>query len=294
MSIWVTGRKLCFWGLSLAAPACGHAGAPLSSVAAIATDLPDDGSPNKTVNLYWVTDDHIFRGGCPNRDVLLRSQCTVGIQSMMYADFKQQLDGGLSDTIRQLQDEARKIQDAMVAIDAQVQETLAQINKIEQQNGGLSQELQDLRVKMQNFETIVAEYRQQLTLIEQALQQAVDQDMVQLHAYVVAQLSKYQEQLTGISQEVADLMQQLHDAEGQLLQLREQADKLNARLANLKIDLAVVQEKLQHAYDDFSVYQLTLDRLNNGIIFPILADNVWFQRERQFVKRFDQVFHVSP
>lgn len=256
----------------------------------IATDLPDTGS-DLPIHLYWVTDTRIYRGFCANRDVMLRTQCRDNVAFMSWGEFKQDLDGGLSTTIRALQQEARNIQMAMASVEAQIQQILAEINRIEQQQGSLSVELRNLRTQMQEFQVIVQEYRQQLNLIEQSLAQAVDRDMSELRLYVMGQIQKYQQNLTNVSNRITVLMGQIRDANVQLVTLRDQANRLNNRLQNLNGDLSIVQTRLTTAYSDFSVYEGTLRRLTSGIVHPILADNTWFSAERQFVKRFDRIFN---
>jgi peptidoglycan hydrolase CwlO-like protein len=264
-----------------------------SEVNDIATDLPDTGG-NLPIHLYWVTDTRIYRGYCANSDIMLRTKCRENVKFMSWTDFKQDLDGGLSTTIRALQQEARNIQAAISSLEVQIQQILAEINRIEQQQGTISAELRNLRTQMQEFQVIVQEYRVQLNLIDQSLAQAVDRDMAELRLYVMAQLRKYQQNLNDISNRITVLMRQIHDANVQLASLRDQATRLNNRLQNLNSDLAIVQQRLSTAYSDFNVYEGTLRRLTSGIVHPILADNTWFTAERQFVKRFDRIFNARP
>ena len=264
-----------------------------SDVKDIATDLPDTGG-NLPVHLYWVTDTRIYRGYCANSDVMLRTQCRQNVNYMSWADFKRDLDGGLSTTIRALQQEARNIQAAISSLETQIQQILTEIDRLEREQGSLSRELRNLRAQMQEFQVIVQEYRVQLNLIDQSLSQAVDRDMAELRLYVMGQLRQYQQNLSDVSHRITVLMQQIHDAHAQLASLRDQATRLNNRLQNLNNDLAIVQQRLTTAYSDFNVYEGTLRRLTSGIVHPILADNTWFNAERQFVKRFDSIFNARP
>jgi peptidoglycan hydrolase CwlO-like protein len=260
----------------------------------IATDLPDSGG-DLPVHLYWVTDTKIFRGYCANQDSFLRTHCRDNMVSMRWEDFKQQLDGGLSTTIRALQQEIRNIQAAITSIESQIAQVLAEINRIEQQQGGISRELQQLRAEMQDFQVIVQGYREQLRLIDESLALAVDRDMAELRLYVMNQLRKYQQSVDDISVRIEQLMLQIRGAQAQLADLRDQANRLNNRLQNLNADLSIVQRRLESAYSDFNVYAETLRKLTSGIVHPILADNdLWRNAERQFVKRFDTIFNTRP
>jgi predicted nucleic acid-binding Zn-ribbon protein len=265
----------------------------ISGTSDIGTDLPDNGG-NAPIHVYWVTDTKIFRGYCPNRDVVTRQHCQERREHRDWAQFKTQLDGGLSTTIRQLQEEARHIQGVIANVETQIQQILNEINAIERAQGGLSTELRNLRTQMEYFQSVVREYSIQLDLIDQSLAQALDKDMAQLRLHVMAQIKKYQQQSSAISGRIEDLMAQIQTAHGQLANLRDQATRLNNRLQNLNHDLALVQDRLDTAYSDFNVYEVTLRKLLSGIVHPILSDNIWWASERQFVKRFDSIFSQRP
>ncbi len=264
-----------------------------STTSDIGTDLPDNGG-NAPIHVYWVTDTKIFRGYCPNRDIVMRQHCQDNREHRDWAQFKTQLDGGLSTTIRQLQEEARNIQGVIATIEVQIQQILHEINEIERQHGTLSVELRNLRTQMEYFQSVVRDYSIQLDLIDQSLAQALDKDMAHLRLHVMAQIKKYQRESAAISGRIEILMTQIQNAHGQLANLRDQATRLNNRLQNLNHDLAVVQNRLDTAYSDFSVYEVTLRKLLSGIVHPILSDNVYWAEERQFVKRFDSIFSQRP
>jgi predicted nucleic acid-binding Zn-ribbon protein len=294
-------RRFCHKWFYITALACGSLVSCSSQPVAeststtndIGTDLPDNGG-NAPIHVYWVTDTKIFRGYCPNRDVVTRQHCQENREHRDWAQFKTNLDGGLSNTIRQLQEEARNIQGVIATLEVQIQQILNEINAIERQQGTLSVELRNLRTQMEYFQSVVREYSIQLDLIDQSLAQALDKDMAQLRLHVMAQIKKYQQQSAAISGRIDDLMTQIQNTHGQLASLRDQATRLNNRLQNLNHDLAIVQDRLATAYSDFNIYEVTLRKLLSGIVHPILSDNVWWAAERQFVKRFDSIFSQRP
>ena len=98
--------------IALSGTACDRQPASSSSPHAIGTDLPDDGG-DLNVYLYWTNSGRIFRGRCPDRHDVIRVHCTQDLQSMNYTGFMTTLDGGLSQTIRDLTEESRRIQTAI-------------------------------------------------------------------------------------------------------------------------------------------------------------------------------------
>ncbi len=259
---------------------------------AIGTDLPDDGS-DAPVHLFWVTGDRIFRAECTGRTPILRSNCTTDLTSKQYTGFKASLDNGLSQTVRDLADEARRIQLAIGRLETEMVGTLAQITEIEREQGPLSRELESLRTQMTRFQAFVQEYREQLHLIDEALRRMANQDLQTQRTYMLRELATYQRSLSDIAQRIPALMEQIGRINTQLSTLRERLETVTARLTNLKSDLSDVTARLDEAQSDLEVYQDTLSMLTDGIIYHVLADDVLYQKNRLFVRRFERIFDAG-
>ncbi len=260
-----------------------------STSKAIGSDLPDDGS-DALVHLYWVTGGQIFRAACNGRTPILRSNCTSEMSSMSYDSFKVTLDGGLSDTIRELSDEAERIQGAIGHLQADMEATLATIAEIERRSGGLSTELEHLRADLVRFQTFIQEYREQLSLIDAALRRMADRDLQTQRVVIMQELQEYQGRLADIASRIPGLVDQIAGIQTELAELQEHLDTVNARLENLNAELTDVSTRLAVAHDDFEVYEDTLSKLTDGIIYRVLSDNVLYQKNRQFVRRFERIF----
>ena len=278
--------------IALSASACDRPAQQTSTTQAIGTDLPDDGG-DLSVYLYWTNSGRIFRGRCPDRHDVIRVRCTDDLQSLNYGGFMTTLDGGLSQTIRSLTEESRRIQTAIVRVESQISAVQDELNRLEQQYGHLDAELRRLRADLNRFESFVAEYREQLRLIDIALGQIDDADIAAQRLIVLARLGEYQEKLLDIGRGIDGIITQVGDISSQVDTLRTQISGLTARLSNLQHDLDDVSSRLQRAVDDFSVYEDTLRRLNDGIIYTVMSDNVILARQRQFVRRFDTIFEEA-
>jgi chromosome segregation ATPase len=265
-----------------------HAG-DASHLDAIATDLPDDGGPGP-VHLFWVSSNAIFRGMCEGREPLIRANCGDDLQSMNYDVFRKRLDNGLSQTIIDLTNEAARLQQTINVVQAEIQKTLDALAAIEQQNGHLTAELEQLRAQVRKFQQFVAELQDQITMIDQELRRLADQDLMAQREIVVKQLADYQHRLDALGPQIQAVSRQIDALGQQAAELQTKLNSLTARLDNLRGDLAGVTTQLSAAYDDFSVYELTIRRLESGIVASVLRDNVLYQRERQFVKRFEKIF----
>jgi chromosome segregation ATPase len=280
------------WSLAFCGPS--HQGRSPEAVSAsttkqIGTDLPDSGG-NAQVKLYWVVDGRVFRGLCNGRDTVI-PECSNDVESMTYNVFRERLDGGLSATIRELSEEAQRIRAAMTYVEHELQATIDAINDIESQSGHLSSELQELRAKMARFEKTVAAYNEQLALIDTALQQAIaDADLLAQRQIVVDALGRYRAQLDDVGARIPVLLDQIAAVQVQVADLRIRINSLTIRLGNLNDEMAQVDARLQLAYDDFTVYESTLRKLNSGIVYTVLSDNVIAQKERQFIRRFERLF----
>ncbi len=272
--------------------ACSQEPESSSVPTAIGTDLPDDGT-DAPVHLFWVTGDRIFRAECTGRTPILRSNCTEDMASRSYTNFKVSLDNGLSQTVRDLADEARRIQQAIVRLESEMAETLSQIAVIEREQGPLSQELEALRTQMTRFQAFVSEYREQLRLIDEALRRMANQDLQTQRTYMLRELSSYEAKLTDIARRIPGLMEQISRINTQLAALRDRLATVTVRLTNLKSDLADVSSRLEEARSDLEVYQTTLSMLTDGIIYHVLADDVLYQKNRLFVRRFERIFDAG-
>ncbi len=283
---------LLAWSLAFCGPA--HQGSNsevvgASSTQQIGTDLPDSGG-NAQVKLYWVVDGRVFRGLFNGRDTVI-PECSNDVEAMTYSIFRERLDGGLSATIRELSEEAQRIRAAMAYVEHELQATIDAINDIEQQSGNLSAELRELRAKMARFEQTVAAYNEQLLLIDAALQQAIaDSDLLAQRLIVLDALGRYRAQLDDIGARIPILLDQIQAVNVQVADLRIRINALTIRLGNLNDEMAQVDARLQLAYDDFTVYESTLRKLNSGIVYTVLSDNVIAQKERQFIRRFERLF----
>lgn len=270
--------------------ACSR-GHDASTPKAIGTDLPDDGT-NAPVHLFWVTGNRIFRAGCEDRRPM-RSTCTRDMMSRPYDAFKVSLDNGLSQTVIDLADEARRIQGAIVRLETELGSTLAEIARIEREQGPLSRELESLRGQMTRFQTLITEYHDQLRLIDEALRRMANQDLQTQRGYMLRELAELEQRLGDISRRIPDLMERIAAFNTQLAALRDRLATVTARLANLKTDLADVTTRLNEAQSDLEVYQDTLSMLTDGIIFRVLADDVLYQKNRLFVRRFERIFDAG-
>jgi predicted nuclease with TOPRIM domain len=291
VSLKVVALMVLAWSLAFCGPAKQQQpGGEASSAKQIGTDLPDSGSSDPQVKLYYVVDGRIFRGLCEGRDTVI-PECGIDVESMTYGVFRERLDGGLSQMIRDLTEEAQQIRTAMAFVEHELQGTIDAINDIEQQSGHLSAELKELRAKMTRFENTVAAYNEQLALINQALQDAIaDADLLAQRLIVIDALTRYRAQLDDIGARIPVLLDQIQAVHSQVADLRIRLNALNIRLSNLNAEMAQVDARLRLAYDDFSVYESTLRKLNSGIVYTVLSDNVIAQKERQFIKRFEKIF----
>lgn len=276
---------------------CGTSRPESSETKNIATDLPDrlGGGPT---NLYWVNADRVFRGTCrvsgPNGTPAIPSNCDSNIKSMRYAEFKQKLDNGLSQTITDLTNEAQRLREIIISVQEQIAQTLTAIAEQERLGGPTSSELQKLQQDMQEFQGFVTELKDQLTLIDTELRRLNSQDLVMQRDIVVRQLSDYQRQVAEIAAAIPAMVTKIGNCTVQLETLRRQLASLQVRLDNLQLDLTQVTSKLQLACDDFGVYGDTLAKLTSGITYSVLTDNIIARQNRQFVKRFETIFSTVP
>lgn len=268
-------------------------GPSASSAKQIATDLPDSGTLTP-VHVYWITGNRLFRAACPDRNFILREHCQDGRRSIDYARFKRDLDGGLSETIRQLTDETNQIQSAIRAVEQQIVATTEAIADLERRSGHLSAEVGRLRDDIRRFDAYIREYREQLALIEAALRRLADADLAAQRNDMLRELARCQQSIADIARQVDLIMDQIRAIGGDIGRLRGELTSLTNRATNLRYDLSLVAARLQQAYDDFSVYEETLVMLNDEIIFRVLSDNVRFQKVRQFVRRFERIFAANP
>ncbi len=255
----------------------------------IATDLPDDGG-DLVNSLYWTNNGNIFRGRCVDATEFNRNQCSSELVSMPYEAFKGELDGGLSATIRDLTAEARQIQDAIALIERDLADARAELDALERQTGGLDAELTKLRNDIKNYEVNLAEYREQLAMIEQALQNAVDQEIAAMRPIVMARIQDWQSRISQVSAQIEHVLAQFAGLRTQITEISTRVTSLSARSQNLQIELAGVNQRLELAYGDFSVYTETLRRLNMGITYTVWSTNSLLLRERLFIRRFDTIF----
>lgn len=275
---------------------CSPAPESVSTNKNIATDLPDTvGGPT---NLYWITANRIFRGTCrlsgPAGVPAIPANCNLNPRSMSYDDFKTQLDGGLSQTITDLTNEAQRVQDVITFVQEQISQTTQDIIAAEQQGGPLTAELQRLRTNMQEFQVFVTELHDQLTLINQELRRLNNQDLMMQRDIVIVQMQEYQGKVSDIVARIPQITAQLGGILTQVNALRTQLNSLSTRLSNLQGDLSQVNARLQSACDDFAVYGETLTMLQSGITYSVFANNVIAARNRQFVKRFEMIFVAVP
>lgn len=275
-----------------------HTDAPQTSqTASIATDLPDriGGGP---VHLYWTTSDRVYRGTC-NPDagegvLAIPHNCSINQRSMLYDRFKEQLDGGLSQTITELTQEAQRLQELMLYVQDQIGQTTVAIAEQERLGGPLTAELQRLRHDIGEFQIFVTELREQLALITDALLRLNDANLMMQREIVVRQLTAYQGRVNAIALRIPGVLSQLRGITTQLHALNVQLTSLQNRLSNLQVDISQVTGRLQAACDDFAIYGETLSYLRSGITLSIFADNTMAQRNRQFVRRFEQIFGANP
>ena len=288
-------------GLALMPTGCGSRDRLVSGseTKAIATDLPDDGTNGK-IHLYWIFAGNILRGECRLRnpgDPLIPRTCMRNdstTKSMSYEVFKEKLDNGLSQTIKNLSEEARNIQQAIARINAQIIPIKVEIERLEREGNVHSAELARLRNDLSEFQIYVSELQDQLRYIEEELRRtANDPDLLAQRSIVMEQLGRFRTKLNDISGRIPALLDKVRSISAQVDVLKTQLVALTTRLNNLQIDLDDVTTRLAVAYDDFSVYEDTLRRLESQAIFSALSTNTIVQRQRQFIKRFDRIF-TSP
>ncbi len=260
-----------------------------SSPESIATDLPDDGGTPQN-SLFWANNGRVFRGRCLEGSDFTREECSRELVSMSYDTFKVDLDGGLSETIRELAAESRRIQDAIALIERDLAAARAELDALEARQGGLSAELSRLRSEIIRAENNLAEYREQLVLIDEALSQAADQDISAMRPIVLARLADWQSRLAQINGQLEALLAQVGSLQTEIEEVTRRMATLTARISNLQIEFASVNQRLEMAYGDFSVYEETVRRLNSGITYTVLSTNTILARQRLFIKRFEAIF----
>lgn len=274
--------------------ACSPDATPVTSAPAqIITDLPDNGDITPT-HLYWVVGNHLFRGLCVDPAHILPTSCGDQRQSMSYTTFKTELDGGLSATIRALTEETAEIQAAIRMIERQIVATTQAIADLERQSGDLSAEIARLREALHRFDRYIRDYRDQLALIEASLRRLADADLAAQRLDMLRELAECQQKIADISRQVDTIVDEMDRVSTAAGRLQTELVSLTNRSTNLRYDLAIISTRLQAARDDFSVYEDTLEMLNDGVAYRVLADNVRFQKVRQFVRRFERIFAAHP
>lgn len=261
-----------------------------AELASIATDLPDDGGES-SIHLFWVFAGKLFRGDCTVREPLIPRTCGRNVRTMDYDEFKVKLDNGLSQTIRELSDEAQSIQAALGRIHDQMRPIQDEIRRLEREGSEHSAELARLRGDLEEFQIYVSELQDQLRYIEEELRRvANDPDLRAQQAIVVEQLGQYRTKVASIADRIPALLDKVRHIGDQVAALQQQLDVFNTRLANLQADLEDVTTRLNAAYDDFSVYEDTLRRLESQVIYTTLSTNTMLSRQRQFIRRFERIF----
>ena len=236
-----------------------------------------------------------MRGECYTREPLIPRTCSRNVKSIDYNQFKVKLDNGLSQTIKDLSDEARSIQIALARIHAEIRPITLEIERLERDGNAHSAELARLRIDMEEFQIYVVELSDQLRFIEDELRRAAsDPDLRAQQSLVIEQLNRYRTKLSNISAKLPDLLSAIKAISAQVAVLKTQLIVFNTRLDNLQADLADVSKRLAVAYSDFSVYEVTLNRLESQVIFSALSTNRIAQEERQFIKRFEKIFASAP
>jgi len=282
-------------GLLMFPSACGrnhHSGENIDSASlnSIATDLPDNGGTT-AIHLFWVFAGQIHRGDCAGPEPLIPRTCSRNVKTMNYDQFKSRLDNGLSQSIKDLSDEASEIQAALARIYDQIRPIKAEIERLERDGDAHRTELAQLRHEMEEFQIYVSELQDQLRYIEDELRRAAnDPDLRAQQAIVMDQLGRYRSKVATISAKIPALLDKVRDISDQVAALQYQLDAFNTRLSNLQSDLDDVMTRLNAAYDDFSVYEDTLRRLESQVIYTTLSTNGMLQRQRQFIRRFEKIF----
>jgi predicted nuclease with TOPRIM domain len=280
--------------LAVVPQACsnGSSGNPQTSTShtdSIATDLPDDGG-SLTHSLYYTNNGRIYRGRCIDPDQFNRSNCSSELVSMPYDAFKTELDGGLSDTIRELTAESKRIQDAIALIEKDLADARAELDRLAREEGPLDAQLTTLRANIQKYEQSLSEYKEQLALIDAALAQAADQEVAAMRPIVMARISDWQNRIAQVNVQIETIMQQFGQIHTQIETIAAKVAQLSTRSQNLHTELAGVNERLELAYGDFAFYTETLRRLNDGITYTVWSTNTLLLRQRLFIKRFESIF----
>ena len=255
----------------------------------IITDLPDTGGEPAS-SMYYVNNGRIFRGRCVDISAFNRNDCSQELVSISYDTFKRDLDGGLSDTIRELTAESKQIQDAIAVIERDLADARAELDRLERQQGGLDSGLTSLRADIKHFEVNLSEYKQDLVLIDQALAQAADADTAAMRPIVMARIQEWQSRIAQVNVQIETIIAQFGQLHTQIATISARITELTTRTQNLHIELAAVDQRLELAYGDFSVYTETLRRLTSGIPYTVFGDNTILVAERLFIRRFEAIF----
>jgi predicted nucleic acid-binding Zn-ribbon protein len=272
--------------------ACGRHQIPApSSVKTISTDLPDTGTLGP-IKMYWVESGRLFRGTCADNVVVIKPNCLNGIEVMDYSTFMTRLDGGLAATVAKLSAEVDGIDATMAIVESDITAVRAAIDTKEQELGTTRVDLEATRLEITKVESFIHEYRFQLRAIAKHLSTMQDADLAQQSTEMAAELQTLITKIADLYKQVPALVAQIKEIKGEIVELSSQLDQLYNRLTNLTFDYDRASRALQDACDDYASYQLTLTMLTDpdGINFQVHAEDLKFQKVRQFVKRFEAIF----